>query len=65
MLKKGKGVKNIALYDHALKDVNYNLIIGFLSCYLVINYMLQYLNQWIRFTILGYHWRITLVYVEN
>lgn len=45
MLKKGKGVKNIALYDHAFKDVNYNLIIGFLSCYLVISYMLQYLNQ--------------------
>lgn len=35
MLKKGS-VKNIALYDHALKDVKYNLIIGVLSCYLAI-----------------------------
>lgn len=65
MLKKGEGVKNIVLYDHALKDVKYNLITGFLSCYLVINYALQYLNQRIRFTILGYHWRIILVHVEN
>ena len=36
MLKKREGVKNIALYDHALKDGKYNLIIGFLSCYLAI-----------------------------
>ena len=36
MLKKGGGCKNIALYDHALKDVKYNLIVGFLSCYLAI-----------------------------
>lgn len=35
MLKK-KGVKNIAFYDHALKDVKYNPITGFLSCYLAI-----------------------------
>lgn len=34
MLKKGKGVKNIALYDLIRKDVKYNLITGFLSCYL-------------------------------
>lgn len=36
MLKKREGVKNIALYDYALKDAKYNLITGFLSCYLAI-----------------------------
>lgn len=29
MLKKGEGVKNRALYDHAPKDVKYNLILEF------------------------------------
>lgn len=33
---KKKGVKNIALYDHALKDVKYKPVTGFLSCYLAI-----------------------------
>lgn len=66
MLKKG-GCKNIALYDHALKDIKYNLIIGFFKLLLsnYLNYMLQYLNQRIKFTILGNHWRITLIHVEN
>lgn len=57
MLKKEKGIKSTALYDHALKDVKYNPVTGFLSCYLVINYMLQYLNQRIKSTILGNHFK--------
>lgn len=41
MLKKwGGGVSKIALYDHALKDVKYNLIIEFLSCYLAITFII-------------------------
>lgn len=47
-------VSKIALYDPALKDVKYNLIVWI--CKLLLsnrfNYKLQYLNQRIKFTIL-------------